>query len=141
MKPGDIVIAKSKIVEAADQAGAPLYTVSAKNDTLTLIEGKADIEGCILAKDIRGEIHCINPSLFEIVYTLEEAVANRLKEPEMQFVTVSFEEVHTKMLDAMGKAMAIDLDKTIMDSLLPTASSKGAENLARQVGLVSGNEE
>ena len=130
MKTGDVVILKTKIVESKDG----LWSASSNVDGLTIIEGKADIGGCVLARDYRGEIHCVNPDLFEVVWTAEEAVAKRLMEPE-PFIPVSHEEVMSRFHQALAKAMAVNLDNEIMNSMISTANAEVAKRLARHLGM------
>ena len=137
MKPGDIIIQPDKVMYSPSN-----ISISSVNDELTVIEGKADIKGCILAKDQQGDIHCINPKLFEVLYTLEEVVAKKMLEPEiMKFKPVDHAEMVRRIHDSIGRAMALNLDNEIMNSMLPTASSKGAKVIGKIVGLATGNEE
>jgi hypothetical protein len=88
--------------------------MSSKGDHLTLIEGKADIGGCVLAKDYQGEIHCINPDLFEVLWTAEEMVARKMMEPEvMQFKPVSAPEIAQRLLQYVAQMGSVNLDKEI----------------------------
>lgn len=108
MKIGDVVILKGKVVEK--ECGS----ISSKGDHLTLIEGKADIGGCVLAKDWRGEVHCINPDLFEVVWTREEEVARKMMDPEpVQFKPVSLPEIEQRLLQSMAQMVSVNLDKEI----------------------------
>lgn len=112
MRPGDVVVLKTKIVEGAFDR----WSVSMTSDCITLIEGKAHIDGCVLARGHKGEIHCINPDLFEVLYTAEEAVAKKLMEPEpVQFEPVSHDKVMSRLHQAMAKAMAVNLDDMIIN--------------------------
>lgn len=70
MKPGDIIERKD------GSAVHPFDTI------LMVIDGKADIEGCILVKDGMGEVRCINPALFKVKTPLEERVAKKMLDPE-----------------------------------------------------------
>lgn len=136
MKPGDVVVLKARIVEGTGGGVIAKWSASSTNDYLTLIEGKADIGGCVLAKDYKGEIHCINPDLFELVWTQEEAVARKMMEPPiMQFNPVSHDEVMARFHQSIAKAMAINLDDAIMNGILPTADEKGTRQIARQLGM------
>lgn len=140
MKPGDVII-RSKIVVPIDGNGVD-FSISDERERLTVVEGKADIKGCILARDYRGEIHCVNPRLFQILYTLEETVAKKMMEPEpVKFVPVDFAEVEQKIHSAIAQAMAVDIDRAIMDSFLPTASGRGAKTFGKIYGFATGNEE
>jgi hypothetical protein len=137
MKPGDIIIQPGKVGYSSLE-----MSISDTRDHLVIIEGEADIKGCILAKDQQGEIHCINPKLFEVLYTLEEVVAKKMLEPDvMKFKPVDHAEMVRRIYDSIGRAMALDLDNEIMNSMLPTASSKGAKVVGKIVGLATGNEE
>jgi hypothetical protein len=113
MKPGDAVILKGRVIEKEDRPGF-LWSMSSKGDHLTLIEGKADIGGCVLAKDYQGEIHCINPDLFEVLWTAEEMVARKMMEPEvMQFKPVSAPEIAQRLLQYVAQMGSVNLDKEI----------------------------
>lgn len=130
MKPGDVVVLKGTIIYDGG------ITIPDKSDRLTIIEGKADIGGCILAKDWQGEIHCINPDRFDLVWTAEEAVAKKMMEPPiMQFKPVSYAEVEQRLHQSIAKAMAINLDDAIMNGMLATADEKGTKQIAEQLGM------
>lgn len=130
MKPGDVVIRKGKVVEKE------WGSVSSRGDHLTIIEEKADIIGCVLAKDYKGEIHCINPDLFEVLWTQEEAVARKMMEPPiMQFKPVSASDVEQRLMSAMAGAMAQSIDDAVMNGMLPTADKKGTEQIRKMSGM------
>lgn len=139
MKPGDVII-RSKVIVPID-GDRVNFSISDERDRFTLVEGKADIKGCILARNHRGEIHCINPRLFTVLYTLEELVAKKMMEPEpARFILVG-DEVEQDIHHAVAQSIAAEIDKSIMESFLPTASSKGAKAFGKMFGFSTGNEE
>jgi len=130
VKIGDVVILKGKVVEKE------WGSISSKGDHLTLIEGKADIGGCVLAKDWRGEVHCINPDLFEVLWTREEAVARKMMEPDvMQFKPVDHAEMQRRLWSSIAGNIAASIDNAIINGMLSTADEKGTKQIARQLGL------
>ena len=121
MKIGDVVVLKGKVIEKEDRPGV-LWSMSSTNDYLTLIEGKADIGGCILAKDYKGEIHCIRPDLFEVVWTQEEVVARKMMEQDvMQFKPVSAPEIEQRLLQSMARMLSKNIDDEIINGTPPGA--------------------
>jgi len=140
MKPGDVII-RSKVIVPID-GDRVNFSISDERDRFTVVEGKADIKGCILARDHRGEIHCVNPRIFTVIYTLEETVAKKMMDPEpAKFIPVDFAEVEQNIHQAIAQSMAAEMDKSIIESFLPTASSKGAKAFGKVYGFATGNEE
>lgn len=144
MKPGDVVVLKGRIVEGTDGEVIVKWSAASTNDYLTLIEGKADIGGCILAKDNRGEIHCINPDLFELVWTQEEVVARKMmEEHEVRFEArrmavqgpiFTDPNIEQHLYDAMTKSLAQSIDDAVLNGMLSTADKKGTKQIRKMLG-------
>lgn len=128
MKPGDVVILKKGL--AYNRVGSTFGEYLSEDDKplLTLIEGKADIGGCVLAKDAEGKVRCINPALFDVKWTREEVVAMKMMDdprirPPQTFVPVS-PPVPTGFTQAIHDVMARAVAESFDDEIINGRSSK-----------------
>lgn len=127
MRPGDVICNKKHQYDE--------HWWEANCEELLVLDEEPTVRGCIMVRGQDGKTRCVNPRYFKVVKTREERVAEEMMRPDtVEYRRVHHEDIMNQIHTAASRAIAGDLDKAILGTLLPLCSKEEAKKIGDLIG-------